>query len=182
MCKRRNSGVLLACRSPTGLQPRRHPLAARKTDAMTARPHAARSGRGALGLAAVLSLCLPALPATAGDGSLNIELNKLDDTEQGCRSVFVFDNRTGHELERFRIDLILFDAKGVYSKQLLLDMAPLYADKKTVASFLLGDQGCDGIGSILVNDVPWCEDGAGASLECVKMLDVRSLTGVPLQK
>ena len=34
--------------------------------------------------------------------------------------------------------------KGVYSKQLLLDMAPLYADKKTVASFLLDDQACDG--------------------------------------
>ncbi len=142
-----------------------------------------RSGRAALGLAAALaSLCLPALPVTAAEGSLNIELNKLDDTEEGCRSVFVFDNRTGHELGRFRVDLILFDPKGVYSKQLLLDMAPLYADKKTVASFLLGDQDCAGIGSILVNDVPWCENGAGAALECVKMLDVRSLTGVPLHK
>ncbi len=152
---------------------------ARKTDPMTRRPRAA----GVLALAAVFAgLHLPAAPALAADGSLQIELNKLDDTEQGCRSVFVFDNRTGHELERFRIDLILFDPKGVYSKQLLLDMAPLYPDKKTVASFLLDDQRCDQIGSILVNDVPWCEDGAGTSLECVKMLDVRSLTKVPLQK
>jgi hypothetical protein len=151
---------------------------------MTPRPHVARPGRRALALAAVLtSLSLLSLPAPAAEGGdLKIELNKLDDTQEGCRSVFVFDNRTGHELERFRVDLILFDPKGVYSKQLLLDMAPLYQDKKTVASFLLGDQSCDQIGSILVNDVPWCEDGAGTSLECVKMLDVRSLTKVPLQK
>ena len=159
------------------------PLAARKSVVMERCSHGARSGRGALGRAAVLAgLCLLALPARAADGDLNIELNKLDDTDQGCRSVFVFDNRTGHRLDRFRIDLILFDPKGVYSKQLLLDMAPLHADKKTVASFLLDDQACKGIGSILVNDVPWCEDGAGTSLECVKMLDVRSLTGVPLEK
>ncbi len=160
-----------------------HQLAARKTVPMNTGSHCARPGRGPLVLAAVLAgLHFLAPPAAAADGNLDIELNKLDDTDQGCRSVFVFDNRTGHELERFRIDLILFDPKGVYSKQLLLDMAPLYADKKTVASFLLGDQACDGIGSILVNDVPWCEDGAGTSLECVKMLDVRSLTKVPLQK
>ncbi len=145
--------------------------------------HRARPGPGALVLVAALAgLHLLARPAAAADGNLDIELNKLDDTEQGCRSVFVFDNRTGHELDRFRVDLILFDPKGVYSKQLLLDMAPLYANKKTVASFLLDDQACDGIGSILVNDVPWCEDGAGVTLECVKMLGVRSLTKVPLQK
>jgi hypothetical protein len=156
---------------------------ARKTDAMILSPHVARPGRGALvGAALLASLCPLASPAPAAEGNLMIELNKLDDTEQGCRSVFVFDNRTGHELDRFRIDLILFDPKGVYSKQLMLDMAPLYRDKKTVASFLLDDQKCDQIGSILVNDVPWCEDGAGTSLECVKMLDVRSLTKVPLQK
>jgi hypothetical protein len=150
---------------------------------MIPRPHLAGLSRAACALAAVLaSLRLFAPAAPAAEGNLKIELNKLDDTEQGCRSVFVFDNHTGHELERFRLDLILFDPKGVYSKQLLLDMAPLYPDKKTVASFLLDDQRCDRIGSILVNDVPWCEDGAGTSLQCVKMLDVRSLTTVPLQK
>jgi hypothetical protein len=150
---------------------------------MIRRPYLARPGRAALALAAVLvSVRLFAPAAPAAEGNLKIELNKLDDTEQGCRSVFVFDNHTGHELERFRLDLILFDPKGVYSKQLLLDMAPLLPDKKTVASFLLDDQRCDRIGSILVNDVPWCEDGAGTSLQCVKMLDVRSLTTVPLQK
>jgi hypothetical protein len=155
----------------------------RRDRPMKPRPHDVRASRGVLALALALAgLPLLILPAAAAAGDLKIELNKLDDTAQGCRSVFVFDNHTGHELDRFRIDLILFDPKGVYSKQLLLDMAPLYADKKTVASFLLDDQPCGDIGSILVNDVPWCEDGSGTSLECVKMLDVSSLTKVPLQK
>jgi hypothetical protein len=96
--------------------------------------------------------------------------------------VFVFDNRTGHELNRFRVDLILFDPEGVYSKQLLLDMAPLHADKKTVTSFLLDGQPCKEVGSVLVNDVPWCENGSGNRVDCVKMLKVDSLAEVPLQK
>jgi hypothetical protein len=61
-------------------------------------------------------------------------------------------------------------------------MAPLRADKKTVTSFLLDGQPCAEVGSVLVNDVPWCENGAGNVLDCVKMLEVDSLAEVPLQK
>jgi hypothetical protein len=118
----------------------------------------------------------------AQDGSLEIELNKLEDTDEGCRSLFVFDNRTGHELHRFRIDLILFDPKGVYKKQLLLDMAPLEDEKKTLASFLLGEWPCDQVGSILINGLPQCDNGAGEAVECVDMLEVGSRSEVPLEK
>jgi hypothetical protein len=96
--------------------------------------------------------------------------------------LFVFDNETGHELNRFQVDLILFDREGVYAKQLLLDMAPLYEDKKVLASFLLAEDPCASIGSVLINDVPWCENGAGATVDCVKLLEVESRTEVPLEK
>ena len=111
-----------------------------------------------------------------------IELNKLENTDEGCRSLFVFDNATGHELNPFRVDLILFDQEGVYAKQLLLDMAPLYEDKKILASFLLAEEPCDAIGSILVNDLPRCENGSGTELDCVKLLEVRSRSDIPLEK
>jgi hypothetical protein len=140
---------------------------------------------GAFLAIAALAWSLSAAPSAADDASealLGIELNKLEDSDQGCRSVFVFDNRTGHDLNRFRIDLILFDTAGVYSKQLMLDMAPLQDDKKTVTSFLLHDQACGELGSVLVNDVPWCENGAGTTLDCVRMLKVSSLASVPLHK
>ena len=135
-----------------------------------------------MALGAAFAAVVTAPPLGATEGRLGIELNKLEDTEEGCRSLFVFDNATGHELNRFRVDLILFDRKGVYAKQLLLDMAPLYEDKKVLASFLLADDPCDSIGTVLINDVPWCENGAGATVDCVKLLEVGSRTEVPLEK
>jgi len=141
-----------------------------------------RPGAALLPIAACAWLS-PAAPARAADApALGIELNKLEDSAEGCRSVFVFDNRTGHQLSRFRIDLILFDPDGVYSKQLLLDMAPLYADKRTVTSFLLDEQSCEALGSVLINDVPWCENGSGNALDCVELLELRSRTDIPLEK
>jgi hypothetical protein len=137
--------------------------------------------RAAVVLAA-FGLLAMAQPLAAAEAELLIELNKLEDTDQGCRSLFVFDNATGHELNRFQVDLILFDQEGVYARQVMLDMAPLSQDKKIVAWFLLPDQQCDAIGSILVNDLPQCEDGAGAQLDCVKLLEVRSRTDTPLEK
>ena len=129
-----------------------------------------------------LALALFAPAAQADDAGLKIELNKVESTDEGCRTLFVFDNRTGHELGRFRVDLILFDAKGVYKKQLLLDMAPLYADKKTVASFLLDEEGCDEIGSILVNDIPQCQNSSGDAFDCLAQLKVASRSDIPLEK
>jgi hypothetical protein len=136
----------------------------------------------AAALSAALGLLVMAQPLPAAGGELLIELNKLEDTDQGCRSLFLFDNATGHELHRFRVDLILFDQEGVYAKQVLLDMAPLSHDKKVMASFMLPDQECASIGSILINDLPQCENGSGAEVDCVKFLQVRSRTDTPLEK
>ena len=116
------------------------------------------------------------------EGVLAIELNKMEDTAQGCLSSFLFDNQTGHELNRFQIDLVFFDPDGVAAKQMLLDMAPLYQDKKTFASFLLDQTSCDKIGSILVNGVPQCEDGAGDEIDCIDLLKVSSRSEVPLER
>ena len=135
-----------------------------------------------MALSAALGLLVVAQPLAAAESELLIELNKLEDTDQGCRSLFLFDNATGHELNRFRVDLILFDPEGVYAKQLMLDMAPLREDKKVLASFLLAEQQCASIGSILVNGLPLCENGAGAQLDCVKLLEVRSRTDTALEK
>ena len=133
-------------------------------------------------LCAILGLTAFPPPLVAAEPELLIELNKLEDTEQGCRSLFLFDNATGHELNRFRVDLILFDQQGVYAKQLRLDMAPLYEDKKVLTSFLLAEEPCASIGSILVNDLPMCENGSGAEVDCVQLLKVESRTDVPLEK
>jgi hypothetical protein len=114
--------------------------------------------------------------------ALAIELNKMEDTERGCLSSFLVDNRTGHQLNRFQLDLVFFDPDGIAAKQMLLDMAPLYVDKRTFATFLLDDTACDKIGSVLVNSVPVCENGSGHEVGCIDLLEVSSRSGVPLQR
>jgi hypothetical protein len=137
-------------------------------------------GGGALALVAAIGW--QAQAHAQDDGTLTIELNKMEDTEQGCLSSFLFDNQTGHQLSRFQLDLVFFDAEGIAAKQLLLDMAPLYVDKKTFASFVLDATACDKIGSILVNAVPACENGSGHEIGCVDLLEVSSRSQVPLEK
>lgn len=147
---------------------------------MTASRHFACLGGGALALVTALAGQVPA--HAQEDAALAIELNKVEDTAQGCLSSFLFDNRTGHQLSRFQLDLVFFDPDGVAAKQLLVDMAPLYEDKKTFATFLLDETACDKIGSILVNDVPMCENGSGNEVGCIELLEVSSRSAIPLQK
>ena len=119
--------------------------------------------------------------AEAG-GFIGIELNKAEDTEQGCRPLFLFDNRSDHQLNKFQIELVLFDEEGVYSRQVLLDMAPLYKDKKVIASFLMKDLPCSDIGSILINALPSCANSTGGEIDCLSMLEVGSRSSIPLEK
>ena len=67
----------------------------------TSRISCRRRQLGAVG--AAFGLLVIAQPLVAVEPELLIELNKLEDTEQGCRSLFLFDNGTGHELNRFRV-------------------------------------------------------------------------------
>lgn len=130
----------------------------------------------------VLISFFPVFSAAAADGVIGIELNKAEETEQGCRPLFLFDNRSGHQLNTFQVEVVLFDDKGVYSRQILLDMAPLYKDKKVVASFLIDQVPCDQIGSMLVNALPNCAGETGTDLDCLSMLDVTSRSSIPLEK
>ncbi len=122
------------------------------------------------------------LDADDDTGSIIIELNKTEDTEEGCRPLFLFENQSGHQLNRFQIELVLFDQEGVHAKQIRLDMAPLYEGKKTVASFLLANVACDQIGSMLINDLPDCKNSAGGTLDCLPLLQVTSKSDIPLEK
>jgi hypothetical protein len=141
---------------------------------------ASRYVAGALALAA--AMVWHATSHAQDAGTLAVELNKMEDSEQGCLSSFLFDNRTGHQLNRFQLDLVFFDPEGIAAKQMLLDMAPLYADKQTFATFLLDDTACDKIGSVLVNGVPACENGSGHEIGCINLLEVSSRSGVPLTR
>ncbi len=121
----------------------------------------------------------PPPPETATTtGQLTLELNRLENQPRGCRIYLVFGNNHSAPIETLRLDLVLFGRDGVIQRRLAVDAGPLRADRRTVKLFDVTDTNCDGIGSILVNDIPQCSAGA----DCLSQLAVSSRADIPLNK
>jgi hypothetical protein len=121
-------------------------------------------------------------PGRAAEPGLSIELNKAEDNGGSCVASFVLRNGLGHTLDRFNLDLYIFDKKGVIARQVLLDLAPLRNDKTTVFRFALIDRPCADIGHVLVNDIPACRAEGGQTLDCLKGLTITSRARIALTK
>lgn len=132
--------------------------------------------------AAGLGLALWAGAAVAQEKSLEIELNKAEDSGEGCLASFVVQNKLGHTLDRFSLDLFVFDKEGIIARQVLLDMAPLRKSKTTVANFSLIQVPCENIGKVLVNNIPSCRSQDGDLLDCLTDLKVSSRNRIELTK
>ncbi len=132
--------------------------------------------------AAGLGLALWAGGATAQEKSLDIELNKAVDSGDGCLASFVVQNKLGQTLDRFSLDLFVFDRDGIIARQVLLDMAPLRKAKTTVANFSLIQISCENISKVLVNNIPSCRSEDGSLLDCLEDLKVSSRNRIELTK
>jgi len=132
--------------------------------------------------AAGFSLVLWAGTAAAQEKSLDIELNKAVDSGGGCLASFVVQNKLEQTLDRFSLDLFIFDKEGIIARQVLLDMAPLRKAKTTVANFSLIQVPCENIGKILVNNIPSCRSEDGNLLDCLTDLKVSSRNRIELTK
>jgi hypothetical protein len=100
------------------------------------------------------------LSAPTGSGAqqklLTIELNRVQQSKDGCRLSFIAVNRMGASLEKTAMEVVFFDANDVVSEMLLLDFGRLPADKTKVVEFVLQQQECGQISRVLVNDVVEC--------------------------
>ncbi len=126
-------------------------------------------------------------PAPAAEMGLDIELNKAEDGDGACVVSLVVRNDMGQSLDRFSMDLYVFDSDGVIARQVLLDLAPLRGaqggTKTTVARFNLIARPCADISRILVNDIPSCRgEGAGEALDCLAALTVSSRAEIEMVK
>ena len=140
-------------------------------------------GRWSAAIAAAgLGLALWAGGAIAQEKSLDIELNKAVDSGDGCLASFVVQNKLGQTLDRFSLDLFVFDKDGIIARQVLLDMAPLRKAKTTVANFSLIQIPCENIGKVLVNNIPSCRSEDGDLLDCLADLKVSSRNRIELTK
>ena len=145
----------------------------------------ASSHRSAARLCAIVSLTslFGSGPAkSAGSPDVMLELNKLEPQGKACRVYLVIDNPSETAFEALKLDLFLFRTDGIVDRQLIIDLAPVRATKKSVKVFDLQALACDAIGSILVNEVRDCRDSTGPIADCADRLKLSSRSGPALTK
>jgi hypothetical protein len=120
--------------------------------------------------------------ATAQEGPVSIELNKLEPQGKTCRAYIVIQNKGTTNYQELKLDIVLFKPDGVIGKRFAVDLAPLKADKRTVKLFDIEDTACEEVGSFLINDVMECKAETGPLTDCLKDLTVSSRTTVELTK
>ncbi len=133
---------------------------------------------GLTGAAAVIATGVP--PASAA--GLAIELNKAEDEGNACLASFVIRNGLGHTLDRFSMDVIVFDRDGVIAGRSIVDLAPLPGAKTTVVIFPLQNGDCGAIDRVLVNGFPSCRADDGQTVDCLAGLSVSSRADIGLEK
>ena len=120
--------------------------------------------------------------ATAEEGNLAIELNKLEAQGEDCRAYFVIDNKNDTAYDRLTLDLVLFRPDGVIGQRFAVELAPLKAKKRTVKLFDVAGTSCDEVGSFLINEVMECKTSTGEAADCLQDISVSSRTGNQLTK
>ena len=120
--------------------------------------------------------------ANAGGESLHIELNRLEQRDDGCRVHLVLENTSPRAYSSYRLDLVIFAADGVIARRVALEAAPLRADKTMVKEFELAGLACRDVGRVLLNDVPACAAGAGDIDDCVGSTRVSSRAPASFEK
>ncbi len=119
--------------------------------------------------------------ALSQEGSVAIELNKLEPQDQGCRIYFVVNNKSP-AYQELKLELILFRPDKVVDRRFAVDLGPLKADKRSVKLFDIAGTPCDQVGSFLINVVMECKAESGPVSDCLKNISVSTLTNVQLDK
>ena len=114
----------------------------------------------------------------ADHDQVGIELNKLEQVDAACRIYMVVRNGST-AYEGFKLDVVLFDKSGVIASRVAVGMGPLRAERPTVKLFDVQHQPCEGIGSLLVNEVLECRPADAAS-DCLARIEVSSRTDVQI--
>jgi hypothetical protein len=104
-------------------------------------------------------LAFALLSGSTGSGAqqklLTIELNRMQQSQNGCRLSFMAVNKMGTGLEKTALEIVIFDADNIVSQMLLLDFGRLPNDKTKIVEFDLSLQ-CEQISRVLVNDIAEC--------------------------
>lgn len=120
--------------------------------------------------------------ASPETGKIEVELNKLETIDAGCRIYVVVNNKSDTEFKTLKLDLVLFRTDGIVDQRFFVDLAPLRKEKRIVKLFELSKVACNDIGSFLVNDVVECRNTTESVDNCLSRMSVSSLAKAKLSK
>lgn len=130
-----------------------------------------------------VSPVLSQTPAAQPDGSVAIELNKVETKPDGaCRAYLVVENGTAGSFRELKLDMVMFDTDGVVARRLAVQVAPLPAGKTSLKVFDIKGLPCEKLGRLLLNDVMTCADAAETRTNCLDAISTRSRGRVELIK
>jgi hypothetical protein len=116
--------------------------------------------------AALVAAMMISTAAQAQDAAeFSLELNNAADTSNGdCRLTFVAANRLGTALSDVAYEVAVFDANGIVSRILVLELGALTDGKTKVLQFDLVGQPCANTSRMIVNAVAACTQDDGTVL------------------
>ncbi len=120
--------------------------------------------------AAILALAL-ALPASAQEGGVTLDLNRLDDSGGTCRLTFVADNALA-PLSSMVVETVLFDRAGRVAALMLFDFGALPMERRRVRQFDVAGLACADVTQVLVNGVSACSGDTVDAAACAAALVV----------
>jgi hypothetical protein len=137
-----------------------------------------RIRRGAGIFIVALVTLIASVPASAADGAITLELNKLESRKDACRVYMVFTNGTEQQLDSFKPELVLFAKDGVIAARLVVKGGPLPAGKTKVKLFDIGTTNCAGAGRLLLNGLAACTSAGKAVSGCLGRVKTTSRNAV----
>lgn len=132
--------------------------------------------------ALIAAIALWSSEPSAQTGQLVVELNKFETIENGCRTFFLFRNKTGITFQGFEMSLAILDQQGIIDRLLTVEAAPLPAERTTLKLFEIPETQCSAIGEILLHEIARCEPDRGEPLDCFTVIDLQSRAAAPLVK
>jgi hypothetical protein len=125
-----------------------------------------------------LACCAGHVTAQQQAFGLELELNKIEQTDSGCRLTFKSTNRMPAKLESFSLEVYLLDPKGVALQSVQFSFGAIAASKARFAKFDLKDRPCKDIGGVFINEFKSCMADKDIAQQCRDTLILNNLTTV----
>jgi hypothetical protein len=132
--------------------------------------------RCVLGALLVVPVSLNAGAQEGGQPEIGLELNTLEQTDDGCRLTFVIRNGMAEPIEALSFELALFDSNGTVRSVIALNAGAMPAGKTRVRRFNLRNVVCADVSRLLLNDITECDGGGLSPADCLRRLKASSRT------